>query len=71
VVDNRSSSYAVGGRIADRFRTEGWHTVTVDGRDHGQLETALSYCPAGRPNAVVATVIEPVIEPVIATVESR
>src|SRR6185369_6203804 len=34
VIDNRSSSYAVPGRIAERFATEGWQVVTVDGRDH-------------------------------------
>ena len=57
VVDNRSSSYAVPGRIAERFATEGWHTVTVAGRDHDELEAALSARP-GRPNAVVAVVEE-------------
>jgi transketolase len=57
VVDNGSSSYAVPGRIAERFATEGWHTVTVDGRDHAELEAALSARP-GRPNAVVAVVEE-------------
>jgi hypothetical protein len=35
--------------------TEGWHTVTADGRSHPQLEQALSYRP-GRPNAVIAHV---------------
>ena len=57
VVDNGSSSYAVPGRIAERFATEGWHTVTVDGRDHDELESALTARP-GRPNAVVAVVEE-------------
>ena len=55
VVDNGSTSYAQPGRIAQRFATEGWHTVTVDGRSHTQLEHALSFRP-GRPNAVVAQV---------------
>jgi transketolase len=58
VVDNRSTSYAVPGRIADRFATEGWHVATVDGRDHGQLERALTERPVGVPNVVVATVID-------------
>jgi transketolase len=58
VVDNRSSSYAVPGRIADRFATEGWHTVSVDGRDHAALEKALSHRPVGQPNVVVAHVEE-------------
>jgi transketolase len=58
VVDNRSSSYAVPGRIAERFATEGWSVANVDGRDHGELEKALSERPVGVPNAVVATVID-------------
>jgi transketolase len=58
VVDNRSSSYAVPGRIAERFAVEGWHTVTVDGRDHDALEKALSHRPVGQPNVVVAEVEE-------------
>src|SRR3954471_15121965 len=59
VVDNHSSSYAVRGRIEQRFRTEGWHAVTVDGRDHDALEAALSHRHPTRPTAVVATVEEP------------
>src|SRR6476661_2760319 len=57
-VDNRSSSYAVPGRIEQRFAVEGWHAVTVDGRDHDLLEKALSHREVGRPNAVVAVVEE-------------
>jgi len=56
VVDNGSSSYATPGRIAERFATEGWHAVTVDGRSHDRLEESLSYRPSGRPNAVIARV---------------
>src|SRR4029079_992569 len=51
VVDNRSTSYAVPGRIAERFATEGWHVVTVDGRDLRDLEMALSERGLGVPNA--------------------
>jgi transketolase len=58
VVDNRSTSYAVPGRIAERFATEGWQVTTVDGRDHEALEKALSERAVGRPNAVVATVVD-------------
>jgi transketolase len=58
VVDNRSTSYAVPGRIAERFATEGWQVTTVDGRDHEALEKALSERGVGRPNAVVATVLD-------------
>ena len=46
------------GRIEQRFATEGWHAVTVDGRDHDVLEKALSHRELGRPNVVVATVEE-------------
>jgi transketolase len=58
VVDNRSTSYAVPGRIAERFSTEGWQVTTVDGRDHDALEKALSERGLGVPNAVVATVLD-------------
>lgn len=56
VIDNRSSSYAVAGRIEQRFLVEGWEAVTVSGRDHPLLEKALSHRPVGRPNVVVAEV---------------
>jgi transketolase len=58
VVDNRSTSYAVPGRIAQRFATEGWQVTTVDGRDHDALEKALSERGVGVPNVVVATVLD-------------
>jgi transketolase len=58
VIDNRSSSYAVPGRIEQRFGVEGWHAVTVDGRDHDLLEKALSHREFDRPNVVVAVVEE-------------
>jgi transketolase len=58
VVDNRSTSYAVPGRIAERFVTEGWRVATVDGRDHVGLEKALTERGVGTPNAVVATVLD-------------
>src|SRR4051795_13566976 len=58
VIDNRSTSYAVPGRIAERFATEGWQVVTVDGRDHDALEKALAERGVGAPRAVVATVLD-------------
>jgi transketolase len=58
VIDNRSSSYTVPGRIAERFATEAWDVTTVDGRDRELLEKALSHRAVGRPNAVVATVVD-------------
>ena len=56
VVDNRSSTWNEPGLVARRFATDGWAVVTVDGRDHAQLEAALSRRVAGRPTAVVAEV---------------
>jgi transketolase len=56
VVDNGSSSYAVPGRIAARFVTEGWQVASVDGRDQDALERALARQPGGVPHAVVATI---------------
>lgn len=58
VVDNRSTSYVVPGRISERFATEGWLVTTVDGRDHQELEKALSERGLGVPNVVVATVLD-------------
>ncbi|GMA20909.1 transketolase [Arsenicicoccus piscis] len=54
-IDNNSSSYAVRGRMAARFATNGWHTTTVDGRDHGQLRAALRH---REPHALVAVVAQ-------------
>ena len=63
VVDNRSASYGVPGRIEERFATNGWHAVGVDGRDHAVLHRALtrrrrSPGEPGRPSVVVAHVEE-------------
>jgi transketolase len=56
VVDNASRSYRRPDAIAPRFAAEGWDAVTVDGRDHAALESALSRRP-GRPGLVVAEVL--------------
>ena len=56
VVDNESSTWNRPGRIGGRFATEGWYVVAVDGRDHTQLERALSRRVAGRPTVVIAEV---------------
>jgi len=58
VVDNRSTSYVVPGRIAARFATEGWHVATVDGRALDELEEALNERHVGVPNVAVATVLD-------------
>jgi len=58
VVDNRSATYNAPGQIAPRFGNEGWHTATVDGRDHAALEVALKEHTPGHPSVVVAEVEE-------------
>jgi transketolase len=44
------------GGIERRFTVEGWSAATVDGRDHGALEEALTAPHQGVPRAVVAVV---------------
>lgn len=56
VIDNGSSSLGWPGGIAARFAVEGWSAATVDGRDHGALEEALTAPHPGAPRAVVAVV---------------
>lgn len=55
-IDNHSSSYAVRGRMAERFTVNGWDVRTVDGRDQEALRIALSHTTPDRPTAVIATV---------------
>ena len=54
-IDNGSASHGWPGGIAGRFTAEGWHSSTVDGRDHEALHTALAARHDG-PNVVVATI---------------
>jgi transketolase len=56
VVDNRSATYGWPGGVASPFIVNGWSGSTVDGRDHGVLETALTEPHPGRPHVVVAVV---------------
>jgi transketolase len=56
VVDNQSSSHGWPGGVERRFEMEGWATRRVDGRDHDELEEALSAASEGRPRVVVAEV---------------
>lgn len=56
VVDNRSASYAVDGRIAERFATNGWWVRAVAGRDRDALRAALMHREPHSPTAVVARV---------------
>lgn len=56
VIDNESSTYGWPGGIASRFEVEGWATSTIDGRDHQQIEQALSVRRTDRPGVVIAAV---------------
>ena len=57
VIDNDSSPLGWPEGIERRFMLEGWAAMRVDGRDHEQLEAALTPDPAGtRPRVVLAEV---------------
>jgi transketolase len=57
VIDNDSSPLGWPEGVERRFMLEGWAALRVDGRDHEQLEAALTPDPAGtRPRVVVAEV---------------
>lgn len=58
VIDNQSATHGWQGGIASRFRSAGWSTRTVDGRDHEALYAAYTAAHPGQPHAVVA-VVEP------------
>ena len=55
-IDNKSSSLGWPGGIAARFAVEGWSTDTVNGRDHAEIEHALTREHARQPHVVVAEV---------------
>ncbi|GIJ22017.1 transketolase [Micromonospora lutea] len=56
VVDNSSATHGWPGGLATRFTANGWTAVTVDGRDHGALHTALTGHHGHRPHLVVAVI---------------
>lgn len=56
VIDNQSASHGWPGGIEARIAVEGWSTVVCDGRDHDEIERALSLPHVGRPHVVVARV---------------
>ncbi|MGW5361866.1 thiamine pyrophosphate-dependent enzyme [Actinopolymorpha pittospori] len=58
VVDNQSATQGWPGGVASRFGVNGWLTDTVNGRDHKELEAALTTYAPHRPHVVVA-VVEP------------
>ena len=58
VIDNDSSSHGWPESVERRFMLEGWTVVRVDGRDHEQLEAALTPDPDDtRPRCIVAEVV--------------
>jgi transketolase len=56
VIDNRSASLGWPGGIEARFGVEGWSTHVCNGRDHDDIERALTIAHPGRPHVVVARV---------------
>lgn len=56
VVDNASSELGWPGGVGSRFSVEGWEACSVDGRDHGALEAALSERSLDVPRVVVADI---------------
>src|SRR5438067_3925160 len=56
VVDNQSSTYHWPGGIGARFELEEWSGARADGRDHDELERALTVSHDDRPHVVVAEV---------------
>jgi transketolase len=58
VIDNQSASLGWPGGIEARFAVEGWSTQVCDGRDHDDIERALTMPHPGRPHVVVARVEE-------------
>jgi transketolase len=55
VINNHSSTPALGD-IAAKFASFGWTATTIDGRDAGQIYTALTNIDSTRPTAVVAEI---------------
>jgi transketolase len=58
VIDNDSSSHGWPEGIERRFMLEGWTALRIDGRDHEQLEAALTPDPASTRPRVVAAEVE-------------
>jgi transketolase len=44
--------------LADRWRSFGWHTIEVDGHDHGALLDAIAAPAAGRPTCLIAHTVK-------------
>jgi len=56
VIDNDSSTHGWPGGVGRRFDVEGWTTRTVNGRDHDEIEAALTVGRTDAPHAVIARV---------------
>lgn len=56
VIDNTSSTHGWPGGVGRRFEVEGWTTQAINGRDHHEIESALTAKRLGAPHAVIARV---------------
>jgi transketolase len=46
--------------LAEKWRAFGWHTIEIDGHDHGEIERVVTNAPQvpGRPSAVIAHTVK-------------
>ena len=56
VIDNHSRSYPLARGLGALFEVAGWDVREVSGRDHSELQSALTANSRGRPRCVVAAV---------------
>jgi transketolase len=56
VIDNDSATHGWPGGVARRFEVEGWTARTINGRDHDEIESALTAGQPYVPHAVIARV---------------
>mgnify|MGYP001179687687 CR=1 FL=1 len=56
LINNHSSTRDLG-NVAAKFRSFGWHTATVNGRDEAAIEAALRSPAVDRPSLLVAEVL--------------
>lgn len=56
VIDNGSATHGWPGGLASRFTVNGWTAVTVDGRDHDAIHSALAGGNSHQPHVVVAVI---------------
>jgi transketolase len=60
IVDsNSSSTRALSlGSLKNKFLAFGWHVLEIDGHNHEQIQTALSFAPTDQPLAIIANTIK-------------